>query len=33
MRWLVPFFLLAILVVLLALAVILAVAYYVARRW
>jgi hypothetical protein len=30
---LVPFFLLAILVVLLALAVILAVAYYVARRW
>lgn len=33
MRWLVPFFLLAILVVLLALAVIPAVAYYVARRW
>jgi hypothetical protein len=33
MRWLVPFFLLAILVVLLALALILAVAYYVARRW
>jgi hypothetical protein len=32
-RWLVPFFLLAILVVLLALAVILALAYYVARRW
>ena len=33
MRWLVPFFLLAILVVFLALAVILAGAYYVARRW
>jgi hypothetical protein len=29
----VPFFLLAILVVLLALAVIIAVAYFVARRW
>jgi hypothetical protein len=33
MRWSVPFFLLAILVVLLALAVIIAVAYFVARRW